>query len=78
MRAVAVFAGCHIYCDTNDVLYANKNYITIHAASGGEKLIKLPSAKSALEVYENKYYSENSQEIKFSLKKGETKMFRLM
>lgn len=78
MRAVAVFAGCHIYCDTNDVLYANKNYITFHAASGGEKVIKLPEEKSAFEVYEEKYYSENAKEIRFEIKKGDTKMFRLM
>lgn len=78
VRAVARFAGCHIYTDTNDVLYANKNYITIHAASGGEKVITLPEERSAFEVYEEKYYSNNSKEIKLTLKKGETKMFKLV
>ncbi len=77
VRAIAKFAGCHIYCDTGDVLYANKNYITFHAASGGEKLIKLSQNASAWEVYEEKYYSQNSDEIRFNIRRGETLMFKL-
>lgn len=77
MRAVAKFAGCHIYTYTDDVLYANKSYITFHASSGGEKVIYLPKAASAYEVYEDKFYSENSTEIHFSIKRGQTKMFEL-
>lgn len=76
VRAVAAFAGCHIYCDTNDVLYVNKNYITFHAASGGEKVIKLPAEASAFEVYEKKHYSKNSKEIRFNIKRGQTLMFK--
>lgn len=34
-------AGCHIYTDSNDVLYAGKNFICIHASTDGEKKIKL-------------------------------------
>ncbi len=77
VRAVAAFAGCHIYSDTNDVFYANKNFITFHAASGGEKVIKLPRVASAFEVYEEKYYSDNSNEIRFNIKRGQTLMFEL-
>lgn len=34
-------AGCHIYTDSDDVLYAGKNFICIHASTDGEKKIKL-------------------------------------
>lgn len=77
VRAVAEFAGCHIYCDSDDVLYANRNYITFHAATSGEKVIKLPEVASAFEVYEETYYSNKSKEIKFKIKKGQTVMFKL-
>ncbi len=77
VRAIASFAGCHIYCDTDDVLYANRNYITIHASSGGEKVIHLPKPMRAVEVYENVCYADGSSEIRFSIKRGQTKMFRL-
>ncbi len=77
VRAIARFAGCHIYTEENDVLYANKSFITFHAATGGEKTIRLPEAASAYELYERKYYSKSSREIHFKLKKGQTLMFRL-
>ncbi len=77
IRAIAAFAGCHIYSNTNDVLYANKNYITFHASSGGEKVIRLPKRARVLEVYENVEYTSSSYEICFSIKRGQTKMFRL-
>ena len=37
-------AGCHIYTDSDDVLYAGKNFICIHASPDGEKKIKLPKS----------------------------------
>lgn len=77
VRAVAAMSGCHIYCDSGDVLYANRSFVTFHASTGGEKLIRLPKKASAFEVYEKKYYSENSDEIRFSIKRGKTLMFEL-
>ena len=78
VRAVAAFAGCHIWCETSDVFYANRNYVTIHAASGGEKVIHLPRRGTATEVYEGKVYAEHASEIAFKMKRGETKMFRVV
>ncbi len=77
IKEIARFAGCHIYSDTDDVLYVNKDYVTIHAAKSGTKTIHLPKKASAFEVYEEKYYSENSESIVVEMLKGETKMFEL-
>lgn len=77
MREIARYAGCHIYVENNDILYANKNYVVLHAAKSGDKTIMLPRPASAYEVYEEQYYSENSCEIKCTMLKGETKMFEL-
>lgn len=77
MREIARYAGCHIYCDSDDVLYVNKSYVTIHASHSGAKKICLPDKCSAYEVYEQKYYSDDSRTIEFELLKGETKMFEL-
>ena len=77
VRAIASFAQCHIYCYSDDVLYANRNYITFHASSGGEKVICLPENMRVVEVYEGICYGECTKEIRFSIKRGETKMFRI-
>ena len=77
VREIARFAGCHIYNETDDVLYANRNYVAISASFSGKHQIKLPNKCSAYEVYEEKYYSNDSDIIEMELLKGETKMFRL-
>ena len=77
IRGVADFAGCHIWSDTDDVTYIGRNYVTVHASRTGKKTISLPTAASAYEVYEKKFYSQSSAEIVVDMKFGETKTFEL-
>ena len=62
-------AGCHIYTDSDDVLYAGKNFICIHASTDGEKKIKLPNEK--------RYYSHDSSDAAFNMECGETLTFEI-
>jgi hypothetical protein len=78
IKEIARFAGCHIYSDTDDVLYANAHYVTIHAAQSGHKTIRLPQSCDVVEVYENKRYGSNVSNIELDMLKGETKMFQLI
>ena len=77
VRAVAEMAGCHIYNKDGDVLYANRSYVTLHAAKTGKKTVYLPEKYDVTEVYENKLYAKNSDKVEFELLKGQTVMFRL-
>ncbi|MBQ8588339.1 MAG: hypothetical protein IJ454_03000 [Clostridia bacterium] len=78
IRSLASYAGCHIYMDSDDVLFQNKNYVVIHASSSGTKRVKLPKKCSVREVYENKYYGNDTDTIECDMLLGETKMFRLV
>ena len=77
VRAVAKYAGCHIWNDSDDVLFANKNYVTFHASSSGQKTIRFPEKVSVYEVYEKKFYAQGVTELTFDAYLGETKTFRL-
>ena len=77
VRALARHAGCHIYSDSDDVLYANHNYVTLHASSSGKKKLRFNRPVSPYEVYEEKYYGEGVTEIEVDMYLGETKMWRL-
>lgn len=77
IREAARYAGCHIFCDSDDVIYASRNYVTIHAASTGKKVLKFPFACTPVEIYEEKAYGEKVMEITLDLLKGETKTFEL-
>ena len=35
-------SGVWVYCDTDDVVYANQNWLCIHASFSGQKHIRLP------------------------------------
>jgi hypothetical protein len=41
LRNIARFAGCHVYADEDDVVYANSRFLAIHALRGGQKRIRL-------------------------------------
>lgn len=78
LKEAARFAGCHIYEEEEHVLYANKNYITIHASKTGKITLKLPNkVASVYEVYERKEYGCDTDRIVLDMKLGETKMFEL-
>ena len=75
LRGLARFAGCHIYSESNDVIYPGANFVTFHASSTGEKTIYFPEKVNIYEVYEDKLYAENTDKLDFSVYFGETKMF---
>lgn len=78
VKEIARFAGCHIYSETDDVLYANANYITLHAAHSGHKTIFLPKTCDVVDAYDDTVYAIQADRVEIHLLKGETKMFRLL
>ena len=77
IKEIARFAGSHIYSETDDVLYANVNYITVHAASSGHKMIALPKKCKVTDAYDGTAYGNDTDMVELELLKGETKMLRL-
>lgn len=78
IQSLARYAGCHVWLDnTDDILYANQNFVVVHVASTGIKTIHLPYETDAYEVYEKRYYSRNTKTVSFPIRFGETKMFSL-
>jgi len=77
LKSIARFAGCHIYSDTDDCLYANRHFAVIHAANAGTKQIHLPRVCDPYEVYQRRYYGRSVRELRVTMKAGETMMFHL-
>lgn len=77
LREIARFSGVHIYNETDDTLYANKNYLTIHSSKTEKKHLYFKEAVTLTEVYENKVYGESVTEVEFDSYIGETKTFRI-
>lgn len=77
LREIARYAGCHIYNEEDDTLYANRNYLTIHSSKSEKKHLTFPEPVTLVEVYEGKTYAEEAVEVEFDMYLGETKMFRI-
>ena len=43
LRNLARFAGAHVWCDSDDVVYANRSLVCLHTASAGYKTVHLPA-----------------------------------
>jgi len=76
LASIAHYAGCHIYTG-DDVLYANENYVVIHASTDGRKTIRFKKKCSPYEVYEKRYYGHDVNAIKIDMRLGDTRMWQL-
>lgn len=78
VREVARFAGCHIWSESDDVVYVSDHYLCIHASSDGEKIIALKRTCSPYEVYEKRFYGEKVDTLRMQMYKGQTLTFKLV
>jgi hypothetical protein len=77
LREVFRAAGVHIYCDTVDNLSANASWVSLHAAAGGRKTIRLPKPSPVYDTVGEKLLLDNGTEFTVDLKAGETGIWML-
>jgi len=75
LRSIAEYAGVHIYSYSDDVLYANRNFICIHTVKPGEKRIFLPREADVYDEINGNLIAEKTREFTDKLKAGETKLY---
>lgn len=75
IASLAAHAGCHLFSHTDDLIYANENFVCIHAKESGEKMLYFKRPCSPFEVYEQRYYGHNLTRLTLPMRLGETKMF---
>lgn len=76
-RRQAQAAGVHIYNDAGDQVLAEKQLLTVHAASDGARTIKLPRKCRVADAFTGRIILENGTEFTVSLRKGETVVWRI-
>ena len=77
ITSLAEYMGCHIFNNKEDCIYANNNFVTVHAYYTGKHIIKLREKCNPFEVYEKKYYGKNVDTLEIEMKKGDTLMFSI-
>jgi hypothetical protein len=44
LREACRYAGCHIWCEEEDVVYASDSLVCLHSVKGGSRVVRLPRA----------------------------------
>ena len=77
IASIAAFAGCHLFLDGDDVLYANESFVAIHAKDDGRRTIRFKRPCSPYEVYERRFYGHDVESIDVDMTLGQTLMWSL-
>lgn len=77
VQQIAREAGVHIYAPAGDVVYANSRFITFHAASAGEKVLKLPQICDVVDIFEHKIVARGVRELRFNAALHDSYLFAL-
>ncbi|MEM3470119.1 MAG: hypothetical protein QXZ36_05165, partial [Thermoproteota archaeon] len=75
LRSIASYAGVHIYSYSDDVLYADRNFICMHAVKPGVKRICLPRESDVYETIGKRLVAKEAVEFMDDFKAGETKLY---
>ncbi|HEY5913253.1 MAG TPA: beta-galactosidase [Verrucomicrobiae bacterium] len=67
LRNIARAAGCHIYSDANDVVYASRRFLAIYSPAGGERTIQLRRPARAVDLLEDRVLTTNARSLSLQL-----------
>ena len=76
LRKAYAAAGVHSWCDSDDSVNANENFLVIHTATAGRKMIRLPRPRTIRPLLPETA-DFTSDTIELDLQQFETRLFRL-
>jgi hypothetical protein len=75
LREVARYAQVHIFSESEDVLYADHNYVALHTVRGEVKTIHLPRRAGVWEVYSNRQVGHDCTTFQDAMEAGTTHLY---
>jgi hypothetical protein len=67
LRNIARAAGCHIYSDAGDVVYANREFLGIYSPGGGHRTVRLPQRSIATDLLSSQVLAQDASEFSVEL-----------
>jgi hypothetical protein len=77
LRSIARVAGCHIYSDGGDVVYANREFLGVYSPSGGTRTIQLPERSTVTDLLTDKSIAKDAEEFSTDLAPNTTLLLKL-
>ena len=76
-RALARWAGVHIYNDRNDTVYVSNSYLTVNADGAGDRTLHFPTRLDAYDAVSGETLATAATELSVPLRDKETRILRL-
>jgi hypothetical protein len=77
LRNIAGYAGCHIYSEDGDLIYANSHFLAIHTNTGGPKRLRLPKRTDVYDAFTERLVAKNVSEFTETLPPCATMLYFL-
>jgi hypothetical protein len=75
LRSIARYAGCNIWCEEDDVIYASDSLVAIHSTKPGPRKIRLPSSRTVYDAVTDELIGENIHEVSIDIRAPETRIY---
>ncbi|MBM4085384.1 MAG: hypothetical protein FJ272_11390 [Planctomycetes bacterium] len=77
LRSLARRAGCHLFCDADEIIYANKSFLAIHTREAGERTFNLRRKADVVEVFSGDMLAEGAAQFKDTMDAYRTRVYFL-
>lgn len=77
LAAAALAAGVHRYSNAGDQIFAEREWLTVHAASTGPRTLALPAPATVTDAYTGALIATAAIAFTVTLRLGETAVYRL-
>lgn len=75
LRSLAKWSGIHIYSASNDVLFANTDFVAFHAVTAGKKSICLPQKSDVVDAFTGEVIGRNCDRFSFDAALHDSRLF---
>jgi hypothetical protein len=77
-RGLAHWAGAQVWCESNDVLVADRSVVALHTLKAGPRVIQLPGRSEVYDVVTDRPFATNTTTIEWTAPSGpDTRVFHL-
>jgi len=73
LREIARYSGSDVFMESGDVLTANENFISVHMASAGNKVLKFNKAVDVYDYFTDTWYENTTQVNLGMITRGQTR-----
>jgi hypothetical protein len=77
LRNIARAAGCNIYSDGGDVVYANREFLGVYSPAGGGRKIHLPERSDVTDLLTDKTLAKNASDFSVDFPSNTTLLLEL-